>query len=133
MFSRTVLLSSLATISLVITWMSCVNPAKGNISLQGRWTIVNAQRNGKATVMLNGAYFIFDTETKMLRTNLRLDEQEGEISGAYSLEGERLIQNSEPRVNYTIKTYSDTTLTLSFETRGFPFEIDLKKEASTAN
>jgi hypothetical protein len=127
MFSRTAILGSLAAVSVVLIGLACEDVANKGLFLQGRWTIVNAQRNGHPTQMLNGAYFIFDPTAHQLRTNLRLDEQEGEISVPYQFSEAAIEQKTESPVKYAIKSHTDSTLVLEFETRGFPFEIELKK------
>jgi hypothetical protein len=127
MFSRTAILGGFTAACIVMIGLGCEDPADKEQFLQGHWTIVNAQRNDKPTQMLNGAYFVFDPATHLIRTNLRLDEQEGELSGPYQFNGKTIEQKTESPVTYSIKSHTDSTMILGFETRGFPFEIELKK------
>lgn len=94
--------------------------------LPGRWEILQAVQNGRETDRMNGLFFEFQTEGRML-TNFTGVSQEHE----YEFDGSQIKQASEPPVTYSVQALSDTLLSMSFSFRESPFQLTLRK-ATTA-
>lgn len=88
----------------------------------GEWVITAAEKSGKATGMLEGAYFKFQPENKMA-TNLTGSEI------TYDIEVKKNViqQKGNVEVFYTIESIQDTTMVLTFNMRGYPFKLNLTK------
>lgn len=92
-------------------------------ALQGRWELTKGFRNKQATATLSGIYYEFDPAGKM-KTNLPVVQ---EVFMDYELKRNTLVQKSAKPVNYQIIQLNDSTLVLSTELRGIPFELHLHK------
>lgn len=91
--------------------------------LEGKWTVVSASRNGKATRTFSNAYFIFSSD-QSLETNFSGDL----IQAAYELKDGTIIQQGDPVVRYDLANWADTSVTLRFQIQEFNFEFVLGRE-----
>ena len=100
------------------------DPNKIDLSSQifGEWVITAAEKNGKATGMLEGAYFKFQPENKMA-TNLTGSE----ITYDIDVKNNVIQQKGNVEIFYTVESIQDTTMVLTFNMRGFPFKLNLTK------
>jgi hypothetical protein len=105
-------------------WLSCIEDGnKNSTALEGRWDLVKGLRNQQETGTLSGTYFQFGADGKMI-TNLPVGP---EVAMEYDLSQSTIQQKSNPPVEYTIRSISDTTLVLSLEMRGMQFELYLRR------
>jgi hypothetical protein len=96
-------------------------------ALLGRWTLVKAFRNQRETRTLEGVFFEFGADGKMV-TNLPVG---AENPTDYEVEGKNIRQKSPTPLRYTVKGHSDSTLVLEFALRGFNFELQLQRGAAS--
>ncbi len=99
---------------------------KTRASLLGRWELVKGFRNQKQTETLEGVFFQFGAEGKMT-TNLPVGT---EAPVGYELNQNEILQKSPQPVVYRIKSLNDSSLVLTMEMRGIPFEFQLQKVSS---
>lgn len=92
-------------------------------SIQGRWELVKGFRNLKETETLEGVYFQFGADGKMV-TNLPVG---ADAPTGYELKKNEIHQNSPQPVVYKIQSVTDSTLVLTMEMRGVQFEMQLQK------
>lgn len=90
--------------------------------IAGDWVITAAEKNGKTTGMLEGAYFKFQPENKMA-TNLT----GAEITYDIAIKDNEIQQKGNVEIFYTVESIQDTTMVLTFQMRGFPFKLNLTK------
>ncbi|MEK7253871.1 MAG: hypothetical protein AAB316_03945 [Bacteroidota bacterium] len=90
--------------------------------LPGRWEVLQAIQNGRETDRMNGLFFEFQPEGRML-TNFTVVSQEHE----YDFDGSKIKQESEPPLTYLVESLSDTLLSMSFSFRESPFQLTLRK------
>ena len=94
-----------------------------NSLLSGNWEIVKAVRNGKETKTLNGAFFNFTDDGKVMEYNLLGQTQKDSII----VNNVTISQITGEKVEYKILSLSDTSLNLKTELRGTEFEFNLKR------
>jgi hypothetical protein len=92
-------------------------------SIQGRWELVKGFRNMKETETLQGVFFQFGADGKMV-TNLPVG---ADAPTGYDLKKNEIHQNSPQPVMYKIQSVTDSTLVLTMEMRGVQFEMQLQK------
>jgi hypothetical protein len=98
-------------------------------SISGNWTVVAATRNERPTKLLNGTYFAFGSDGTM-RTNLPITEMGGDWSSPVTFTNDTTLRFGRPLVDYTLKSWSDSSLELEFTTRGLPFRLMLLRSDS---
>jgi hypothetical protein len=96
---------------------------KNKAYLSGRWELYKGLRNKKPTETLAGIYFEFNSNG-MMKTNLPVGP-EGQVP--FELSKNTILQKSNKPVQYEIRQICDTTMLLTLETRGMPFELYLRK------
>jgi hypothetical protein len=96
--------------------------------LPGRWELYKGFRNKKPTETLTGVYFEF-TEQGTMKTNLPLGPEE---PVPFELSKNQIQQKGSKPLKYEIRQICDTTMLLSLETRGMPFEFYLRKATRKA-
>lgn len=92
-------------------------------SIHGRWELVKGFRNQKETETLQGVFFHFDPDGKMI-TNLPTG---ADAPTDYELNKNEIHQKSPQPVVYKIQSVTDSTLVLAMEMRGILFEMQLQK------
>ncbi len=99
-------------------------PKKVEVANQiaGDWVITAAEKSGKSTVMLEGAYFKFQPENKMA-TNITGSE----IIYDIDVKDNVIQQKGNVEIFYTVESIQDTTMVLTFNMRGYPFKLNLTK------
>lgn len=113
----------------VLLAQSCIEDAKGSsYALEGRWELERGYRNQRETGTLNGTYFQFGADGKMI-TNLPVGP---EAPMAYEIEKAIIRQKSTPPVEYEIRSYSDSALILGLVLRGMQFELHLRRADAPA-
>lgn len=96
---------------------------KVQASIQGRWELVRGFRNLKETETLQGVYFYFGPDSKMV-TNLPIG---ADAPTNYELKKNEIHQKSPQPVVYKIQSATDSTLVLIMEMRGVQFEMQMRK------
>lgn len=116
----------LLVISCLLLFNACDDDTeKTRASILGRWELVAGFRNQKRTETLQGVYFQFDANGKMI-TNLPVGT---EAPTDYDLRQNEILQKGQQPVVYYIKSATDSMLVLTAELRGIPFEFQLQKVA----
>ncbi len=97
--------------------------------LTGYWEVSDAVRNGKNTAALEGIYFTFTRDEKLI-TNFNLSIEERIFP--YRMQGDTLIALSDPEQPYLIESLKEEGMVLRTKMEGFFFELTLinKKDLS---
>lgn len=111
-------------LSIAVCFLLCCTNSVEKEGLLGAWEIVSAQRNGKPTETLNGAYFEFD-ENDLLTTNLLGREESSPFE--FNVERSQIIQRGSSNLNFGIAKFSDDELQLETTIRDIPFTIVLRR------
>jgi len=88
----------------------------------GEWVITSAERDGKSTGMLEGAYFKFLANNKM-STNMTGSEVTYDIQ----VDENVIQQKGNVEIFYTVESVNETTMLLTFNMRGYAFKLNLTK------
>ena len=96
---------------------------KTQAAIQGRWELVKGFRNQKETETLEGVYFQFGADGKMV-TSLPVG---ADTPTVFELRNNEIHQKSPQPVVYKIQSVTDSTLVLTMEMRGAQFEMQLQK------
>ena len=113
----------------VLLWTGCTTETaedKDKALLLGRWDIQEAIRNGKITEALDGIYFEFLPESKMISNfNLSVEDRQS----PYTLKEKILTEQSAVDANRTfaIEQIDEQNLILSTEYQGMQFKLHLNK------
>lgn len=112
----------LALASLLLT--SCENETeKTQSTLVGRWQLTKGLRNKNATQTLQGVYYQFGADGKM-QTNLPIG---ADTPTDYTVVKNDIEQKSAQPVTYHIQTLTDSTLVMTLEMHGVPFEFHFRR------
>lgn len=115
----------------VITLVGCIPngpdmPLPQDIA--GQWMVQKAKRNNRNTNILAGTFFVFNADGSMVSNLPIMENIEGAWNAQFKLENDTLKQSGAAiNLRYAVKTWTDTTLTLEFTTRGVPFQLELGK------
>lgn len=91
--------------------------------LPGTWEVSDAERNGKNTAALEGIYFTFTTDEKLI-TNFNVSIQEQTFP--YRMQGDTLFALSDPQHLYFIESLAEKAMVIRTQMEGFPFKLILK-------
>lgn len=94
--------------------------------LEGRWNIIEGQRNGKVTDSLRDTYFEFTADSKM-STNLPI---KGGKNSPYDIVDNAIMQTiiNDIQIKYEIVELTPEALKLTTNLRGFDFVFSMEKE-----
>ena len=101
---------------------------KTQAALIGHWELIKALRNERETGTLEGVYFDFGADGKML-TNLPVGAEQ---AVEYEVDKKVIIQKSMQPVRYQAVTLEDSLLVLKMDMRGMTFEMHLRRVAAPA-
>ncbi len=90
--------------------------------LRGKWTMREAESDGKKTMLLDGTTFEF-TEDGKIKTNLPLLSE-----GNYDVKEGKIFQQSPVKVEYTIQNLDTANLILAFNLKERDFKLSFQKE-----
>lgn len=93
--------------------------------LVGAWEVVDAQRNGKATELVNGATFVFGKNGIMKTDITGFDD-----SGSFSFEEPILTYHGKNEVLYTLNKLTQDSMQLAVDLQGLNFVLDLVRQQS---
>ena len=93
--------------------------------LQGRWNLVEGQRNGKVTDSLRDTYFEFTADDKM-STNLPI---KGGMNSPYEIVDNAIVQTivNDIQIKYQIIELTPEVLELTTNLRGYDFVFSMEK------
>lgn len=92
-------------------------------TVEGKWLVDVAYRNGMVTTTLENAYFHFNNDSILTTNIFRRDNQYN-----YRQEDNQLIQQSDPPMSYMIKVASEDSLVLATTISGYSFELHLRPD-----
>ncbi|MFK7979168.1 MAG: hypothetical protein AB8G86_04245 [Saprospiraceae bacterium] len=93
--------------------------------LEGRWNLIEGQRNGKVTDSLRDTYFEFEDGNKM-STNLPI---KGGMNSPYDIVDNAIVQTivNDIQIKYQIVELTPQALKLTTNLRGFDFVFSMEK------
>ena len=91
--------------------------------LVGKWQVVQAQRNGKSTELVNGATFVFD-EKGIMKTDITGAED----AGSFTLNEPVLTYHGKKDVLYTLNKLTQDSMQLAVDLQGLNFVLDLVRQ-----
>lgn len=112
--------------SAILALASCEDVSeKTQAGITGYWKLTKALRNDRETGTLEGVFFEFRPDGKML-TNLPVG---ADAPVEFEVDKKNIVQKSAQPVRYEAVTIEDSTLVLRMEMRGVTFEMQLKRSA----
>ncbi len=93
--------------------------------LIGEWIVVDAQRNGRITELVNGATFVFDSKGSMTT-----DITGSKDKGAYTFEEPILTYQGKSEVLYNLNKLTRDSMRMAVDLQGLNFVLDLVKQQS---
>jgi len=107
---------------IVVSCKSDTIPPVAAENIQGHWEVIDAYRNKRQTKLLNRAYMIITDST----FNTNIPPNEGEIN--YSYNANQLRLNDDENTSYKITSFSNDTMSIATEIKGFDFELTLARK-----
>jgi hypothetical protein len=117
--------AQISTFLLLITsinFIGCLSDSEKKVSLNGRWEMKYAELNGQPAPLLDRMYFQFDE--KNVTTNF--NEATQDETSPFLFKDSKIIQQSQPSIEFDVTTLSDTTLEMTTELRGYDFKLVLQ-------
>jgi hypothetical protein len=108
----------------LMLWLgfSCGEPGKISMqNLEGSWVLSEALREGKTTLALQGAYFVF--EGNEVETNFPVQG----LENRFDLRANSLYIYGNPPLEFTIESYDGKDLLLTTEIQGISFSLIFNK------
>ncbi len=112
----------IVSVVIFIAFFGCSQDKNDVNLLIGRWDVVNATRNNKATSTLSDAYFEFVNDTLMMTNILRRD-----LEFPYVLEDDAIRQLGTPPITYKIVESFADSLVLSSQISNYQFQFFLRR------
>jgi hypothetical protein len=110
-------------ILLLMVGLSCSEPGKISMqNLEGPWVLSEALREGKTTLALQGAYFVF--EGNAVETNFPVQG----LENRFELSANSLYIYGNPPLEFTIESYDGKDLLLTTEIQGISFSLVFNKK-----
>ena len=117
--------SLMVVLSICFIWACAPDKKMNQDIIKGRWEVFNAERSGKPTQTVNGAFFEFRDQNKMVTDIL------GEpVQTAYNFYENEIVQLSGGKIRYKIEAVNDSTMTLSATIRKVDFVFELIKTST---
>jgi hypothetical protein len=110
----------LTTVSLI----SCEGDNTKKINLNGRWDLKKAELNGQPAPSLERIYFDFNNGN--LTTNF--NEATMDETTPFELKEDKIINKTQPKLEFSIQSQTDSVLELTTEMRGFDFKLVLVRQ-----
>lgn len=112
----------------LLSLCSCKSDSKTKIesSLDGRWELKDAMRNGRHTSTFDQMYFEFNEEAQRLKTNISGSDEELSFT-----KNKNVIyqEGGKYPTDYQIITLMDSSLVMSTKISGFTFKFSFEKAA----
>jgi hypothetical protein len=109
---------------------ACNDSALKTDKLDGYWVLESALREGQATTTLEGSWLAFDTKSGSFTSNLPLGLGASE---QFKIEKGKIIVAAPQPLEFDVPTMTDSTMQILFSTRGFSFDINLRKAQRPVN
>lgn len=107
-----------------LLFASCENETEKNQNtLVGRWQLIKGLRNKNETQTLQGVFYEFGADGKM-QTNLPIG---ADTPTDYTVIKNDIEQKSAQPVKYHIQSLTDSTLVMTLEMHGVPFEFHFRR------
>jgi len=117
----------LPLIYLLAFFVACTEDVetKENLSLiEGRWEVKEAFRNNKLTETMDGIYFDFRSDGKMVSNfNLRV----ADVENPYTLKKNKLTEEGKEKRDFLIETLDESQLTVITKYQGLDFRFIMGK------
>jgi hypothetical protein len=117
---------SLVAISFLLTTACRSDKAKVE-QLRGVWQLTSATRNGQDAASLEKVFYNFTKDSVLTNFTMKGEEEQA----TFKIQKDKLIQNTEPPIQYRIIYFDDTLMQLSTELKGFEFQLTLHKAPKT--
>ncbi len=114
-------ITQLFLIIALISLIACNGDDSKKISLNGRWELKYAELNGQPAPSLERIYFDFNNGN--LTTNF--NEATTDETTPFDVKKEKIVKNSQPKIEFGILSQADSLLELTTEMRGFDFKLVL--------
>ena len=114
-------ITQLFLIIALISLIACNGDDSKKISLNGRWELKYAELNGQPAPSLERIYFDFNNGN--LTTNF--NEATTDETTPFDVKKEKIVKNSQPKIEFGILSQTDSLLELTTEMRGFDFKLVL--------
>lgn len=101
--------------------VSCNSDESKKQRLNGHWALKYAELNGQPAPSLDRIHFDFNKDS--LTTNF--NEATTDETTSFDVKEEKLIKNSQPKIEFNIETQTDSSLEMTTEMRGFDFKLVL--------
>jgi hypothetical protein len=105
----------------LVSLASCKSDESKKASLNGRWDLKYAELNGQPAPSLERIYFDFNNGN--VTTNF--NEATTDETTSFDLKKQKIIKNSQPKIELSIQNQTDSVLELTTEMRGFDFKLIL--------
>lgn len=96
-------------------------------ALNGRWEVYTAERNGKETTLLNGAFFVF-AEDGHLETNITGQDDRA----PFSMENNAISYEGPEPMQFQVRDLTSDTMKLATELQGMQFLFHLQRMRTEA-
>ncbi len=117
---------SLFTTSFILMTACRSDKAKSE-QLRGIWQLTSATRNGQDAASLEKVFYHFTKDSVLTNFTMKGEEEQA----SFKIQQDKLIQNTEPPIQYQILHFDDTSMELSTELKGFEFKLMLQKTPKT--
>jgi hypothetical protein len=95
--------------------------------LRGIWHLTAATRNAQNAESLEKVFYQFTKDSVL--TNFTISQTEEQ--GSFKVQKDKLIQNTNPPIEYKIVHFDETFMELTTELKGFQFKLMLQKAPKT--
>ncbi len=95
----------------------------------GRYNVVTAKRNGKATGTLDKAYYIIKGDSAFTNLTKTLDS----TATKFAYKKNKITHTDPNALNFVVSKMTSDSLILNTELQGFTFEISFEKVVSNDN
>ena len=106
----------------IILFVSCSNEEDTKTLIKGKWTLDNAEREGKPTNSLEGLYFNFVSDSQFNSNILGSD-----LPYTYELTNDRVVVQHGMIKEFEISKITDSMLSLNTRIRGETFIFNMQK------
>ena len=95
----------------------------------GRYVVIGALRNGKATSTLNSGFYEIRKDSAFTNLSQTLDS----IGTTYSLKNNEITHKDPKALNFIVSKMTSDSLELNTDLKGFKFKLHLVKASSLEN
>lgn len=111
-------------LAVLLTVFACKSDDPKQQKIVGNWELTYGEMNGRPAPGLESIYFRFSNDS--IFTNFNASATDEVVK--YTIEKDKIHQNSEPKMIYQIESLSDTVMTLKTALQGRDFSLRLVKK-----